>query len=243
MGVFVLTAARFLYHSVDLGAQSSQFRLQSAVELQDVTTFGSTARKRIPGLLVPTLDYRGFWDLGTNLDSVLDAAISSSTARPLSVSPTDTVGDRAFLTEVLKATMRRGGSVGEAAQLEGTFEPIARNLLKGYIAATGTKTSTANGAGINAGAVTASQFLYAALHVPPTVSGTLPTLDVTIQSDSDDTWASPTTRITFTQKTAEGSQFATPVAGAITDTWWRAVWTIGGTGAPTFPIFVVFAIA
>jgi hypothetical protein len=71
--------------------------------------------------------------------------------------------------------------------------------------------------------------------------GTLPTLDVTVQSDDAEGFASPTTRLTFTQKSAIGAEFITPVAGPITDTWWRVSWAIGGT-TPTFGIVACVGI-
>jgi hypothetical protein len=91
------------------------------------------------------------------------------------------------------------------------------------------------------GAATATQHLYGVLHVLA-VSGTNPTLDVVIQSDDAEGFASGTTRGTFTQKTAVGSQFLTPVAGPVTDTHWRCTWTIGGTNTPSFTIALVVGI-
>jgi hypothetical protein len=54
--------------------------------------------------------------------------------------------------------------------------------------------------------------------------------------------SSPTTRVTFSQATGRTSQWATPVAGAITDDWWDISWTIGGTGGPDFTFVAVVGI-
>jgi len=71
-------------------------------------------------------------------------------------------------------------------------------------------------------------------------SGTTPTLDVTIESDDAEGMASATTRLTFTQATATTSEWQ-ELAGAVTDDWWRAAWTIGG-GSPSFTAVVVVGI-
>jgi hypothetical protein len=42
--------------------------------------------------------------------------------------------------------------------------------------------------------------------------------------------------------TALGSQFATRVAGPITDDWWRASFTVGGSATPTFTLALVMGI-
>ena len=46
-------------------------------------------------------------------------------------------------------------------------------------------------------------------------------------------------QITFTASTAISAQWATPVAGSITDTWWRASW---GSVTGTFAFVVVVSI-
>ena len=73
------------------------------------------------------------------------------------------------------------------------------------------------------------------------VSGTNPTLDVKLQSDVDG-FGSPADQITFSQAIAIGSQWGTPASGAVTDTYYRLNYTIGGTDTPTFSFIVVMAI-
>ncbi len=72
-------------------------------------------------------------------------------------------------------------------------------------------------------------------------SGTTPTLDVTIESDDGVGMGSPTTRINFAQATAIGAQWATPVAGAIADDWWRVAYTLGGA-SPSFTFICIIGI-
>ena len=86
----------------------------------------------------------------------------------------------------------------------------------------------------------AGKYLYAILHVLA-VEGTNPTLDLIVQSDDASGFASAVSRITFTQKTAIGAQFASLV-GPITDTYFRASYTIGGTNTPKFTIALAVGI-
>jgi hypothetical protein len=72
--------------------------------------------------------------------------------------------------------------------------------------------------------------------------GTSPTLDVIVQSDDASGFPSATNRITFTQATGFTAEYATPVAGAITDDWWRVNFTIGGTASPNFTFICVIGI-
>jgi hypothetical protein len=102
------------------------------------------------------------------------------------------------------------------------------------------RTVTGNGTARQLGLVGATQKLYASLHVVD--ASVADTLDVKIQSDDASGMGTPTDRITFTQATAVGAQYATPVSGPIaTDTWWRVSYTIGGT-SPSFKFAVVVGI-
>jgi len=102
------------------------------------------------------------------------------------------------------------------------------------------RTSTGDGTGAQIGAVSATQTLYAALHVT-SASGSSPTLDVVIESDDNAGFTSPTTRITFAQAGTQSWQWSS-VAGAITDDYWRITYTLGG-GSPDFQFCVVAGIA
>ena len=67
-------------------------------------------------------------------------------------------------------------------------------------------------------------------------------LVVTIESDADSIAGGETTRITFTtlNQASVATHEKVETAGAVTDTWWRAVITITGAGTRTFSILVTF---
>ena len=68
------------------------------------------------------------------------------------------------------------------------------------------------------------------------------TLDVTIESDATNSFSGgETTRGTFSQISAITSQWLTPVAGAITDTWWRIRYVIAGS-SPSYEFIATIGI-
>ncbi len=87
----------------------------------------------------------------------------------------------------------------------------------------------------------AGKYLYAAMHITA-VSGTSPTLDMIIRSDSAANMASPTTVITFAQKSVIGATWATPVTADIPDSYFQASFIIGGSATPTFTVVVSLAM-
>lgn len=125
------------------------------------------------------------------------------------------------------------------AKLSGvTNGPVARGqLLHGISTA---RTSSSTGTGFQVGAVSASQRMWASLHVV-TVSGTTPSLTVKVQSDDNSGFTSATDRITFTAATDETYETSS-AAGAITDDYWRISYTISGTN-PSFLFAVCCGIA
>jgi hypothetical protein len=74
--------------------------------------------------------------------------------------------------------------------------------------------------------------MYGALHVL-SVAGTTPSITARVESSVDNTFASPTTRLTFTAANTVSGEILRTDGTAITDTWWRVAWTITGT-TPSF---------
>ena len=115
--------------------------------------------------------------------------------------------------------------------------PVVRGTL--MHPTTTARSTSSTGTARQLGAVSATQSVYAALHVL-SVSGTsTPTLTVTVQSDTVG-FATPTSRVVFSGATAVGAQFGS-AAGAITDDYWRVSWTVSGTN-PSFLFGVTIGI-
>lgn len=240
----VLTDCRIYCETADLTGFSNKVELSSAVEDLDRTTFADGGYKtRVGGLFDTTASVEGFWQAGdfTMPDDTFWANLGSSIA--LTVVPASgTVGSLCYLTNALEADYKPAGEVGKllayTVGLKGNWPMVRGSILHPQGTA---RTTTGTGTGLQLGAVGATQKLYACLHVL-SISGTsTPTITVKIQSSVDNTFASPTDRLTFAADTALDGQVGT-VTGAVTDQWWRATWTITGS-TPSFLFAVSAGIA
>ena len=239
MAEHVLTGGLLLFHGVDLSNFASQVALDLSAEAKDSTCLGHTTRRRKGGLKDTALSAAGFFE-AAEPDATLFAAAGASD-KIITVSHSQTIGNIAYFLKALLGEYEPfGGSVGDLAGFRLNAGCSDGDLIRATLMEFDTETASANGTGRQLGAVSASQSVYAALHIL-TVSGTSPTLDLKIQSDDNASFTSATDRITFSQATAVGAQFGS-LAGAITDDYWRAVWTIGGTDDPTFRFAVSVGI-
>lgn len=241
MATQVLTDAKLWLHDVAVTDLANTLELSTSRESLDNTRFGADARHMRAGLFTISASASGFADM-TDYDSDLFDIYDNATVGPISVAATSADGDTAYTTKALTTTLQPlGGSVGDLSALSvqadgsGGVRPIRGTILHDESA----ETATDVGTGRELGAVSASQSVFGALHVVD-FSGT-PTLDVLVQSDVDDTWASPTTQLTFAQATGKTGEFLS-AAGAVTDTWWRVSFTIGG-GTPSITFAVIVGIA
>lgn len=148
------------------------------------------------------------------------------------------VGDRTIFGNVVQQQPQLVAENGELVRWT-TELGASGPLMYGFVATYGQETATGQAAGVQLGPVPAGSGIFAALFVPTAVSGTI---DVIIESDDANTFASPTTRLTFGQvATTPSAEYKNdyPAAG-ITDDWWRASWT--GASTPDHTILVVFGI-
>lgn len=234
---------RLFTGGADLTGVSNKLEVAPEVEEKDTTNFGSGGwSEMIGGLASSKISGEGQWEAAdtSKVDNVQWAGLGG--VGPWTACPDNAnVNDVAWLTNALTANYQLGGSVGDVApwMAEASSSwPMVRGRV-GHPPGTA-RTATGNGTAVQLPAVAAGQYLYASLHVL-SVSGTsTPTLTVTIASDDTSGFASPVTRISFAAATARGGQILRAV-GPITDTWYRASWTISGT-TPSFLFLVAFGV-
>lgn len=235
----VLTNCGLWVAQYNLAGDANALSLGMQSELQDDTALADVARSRMGGLMALAFSAEGYWnDEG---DQVLFEDVGLSDV-PVTIAPAGlAAGDCAFLARCAFAEFSPlSGAVGELRRFSVGGEGTGIAVARGSLLHNATRTATGNApAGFQLGAVAAGQSLYAALHVI-SASGTTPTLAVKIQSDDNSAFSTPTDRVTFSTATATANltQWAS-VSTAVTDTWWRVVWTITGT-TPSFA-FVVSA--
>lgn len=219
---------------VDFTGQSEDLRLACAAEQRPWTNYRSGGWREFKNTLkTSTFDTGSFWssDAATDLDPQAFANLGAANT-VITTGPDETEGGIAyFMRGMVPSYAWLEGKVGDLAKakVQAVGSDGATGVVRGKLAveyATVTTTG-AKGTALNLGAVSATQKMYATLHIFG-APGT--TITAVVQSDSDNTWASPTTQYTFGPFTTAGGRWATPVSGAVTDTWWRLnVTAITGT--------------
>jgi hypothetical protein len=198
-----------------------------------------------PGLISGEASLKGYQDFDTDqLDD--DMSIGQLGSQyPITVLPnpgngTPTYGDPAMLSRGLLGTLNPlgEGMKGEMAGIEASF-PFDAAIARGLVGHPKTaRTANGNGTAVALTGPTASQRLYAGLHVFAYSGFT--NVVVKVQSDDAVGMASPTDRITFTTVTGRTTEFASVAGSFSSETHHRVTWTVTGAGSITFG--VVFGV-
>lgn len=238
----VLTDCRLYLDGADLTGYSNKAALSAKAASLDRTTFASGGYTELSGgLFSGTASLEGFWQAGdlSQPDDAFWTNLGAATV-PLTAVPTSgAVGSLTYLTQVLETQYTPGAKVGDLLSWQASLEtnwPVVRGKV---LHPQGTaRSSSGNGTGLQLGAVDASHALYVCLHVM-SISGTsTPTITVSIQDSVDNTFGTPHTSGTFPAVTTLDGQ-TLKISGAVTNTWYRATWTISGS-TPSF-LFAVSA--
>lgn len=241
MSKFVTRQAKCLVGAYDYSANCNKMGIDFSGELKDVTNLSSTGKEKLVGYTDWKASYGGFMNPGlTNYSAELsNFQYMGVTDIPILMCPTNGAeGDICYFGKSISVSYTAFGQVGEAAPFDISAEGNGK-LVRGNVLKIGTVTTSGNSTAQNLGAVLATQYLYGQVHC---FAATGTNITIKIQSDDNSGFSSPIDRITFTALTTPGFQFAAPVTGAITDNYWRAIWTVTGT-TPSFDIAVAMGIA
>lgn len=220
----------------DLSGDLNEIRYNGTAEILNATVFGNATTKNAIGLYQVQATASGFANFADNEQDEIVYGHLGSSGFPVTICGQNTPaeGEPCVFFNATQGAYTLGGAHGQL--LPFSFEAsavVGHPPIRGIILEPGStaRTATGNGSGTNApGAVASGSYAYAVLHCTSASAGD--TLDVIIESDADGNFAAgATTRFTFTQISGgtESSQYMTRVAGPITDTYWRAKWTIAGT--------------
>jgi len=211
----------------------------------DRTSFCDESRRFILGRNSPTFSVEAMFDndgaAGTYW-AEMTANHTNGTLLPVTVAPTgfaDASG--VWLADAYQMGYKPTVGADDAVDLGLEFEVTGTALFGQSLDEFGAITTTANGAAIDGGAASTNGG-FAHLHVTA-VAGTTPTLDVVIEHSVNGStlWA---TLATFTQATTTTTtQRLTIAAGASVRRYVRAVYTVAGTGSPSYTTAVAFARA
>jgi hypothetical protein len=243
MSLQVLRDCKLIVGKYDFSSKMNALALNYGAEALDDTTFASGGTKsNTGGLKTVTFQHEGLFDTGTgSVDEVFYGNIGLAD-QPVAISPeAGAEGELAYFFKSLQTKYSPSGKIGQLLAFSVGGEAQHSPLVRGIVGQNATRTATGVGTAYQLGAVSATQKLYAALHVLAKSGTATPSLVVKVQSASDQAFTEPNDRITFAAQTDANAVWATPVAGAITDTWWRVTWAITGTN-PSFQFIVPVGI-
>lgn len=234
--------------ALDVSCFANQFELMATPgKTVDATTFCSGGWDvPLVGHMTTMISASGPTDMATATASTTSAvdevmALDLGGAWTLGMVPAGgTVGNVAyFTTGTLTSRGVLQGAVGDLATHAATWRSTAK-LVRGSLFRASAITATGSSASQQLGAVAATQRLYVAV-ILLTAGGTTPSITVKIQSDDNSGFTSATDRLTLSAQTTKSAQTSS-VAGAITDDYWRAYWTVSGT-SPSFDARILIGIA
>lgn len=244
----VLLNCKIFVGALDLSGDSNSVQLQHGAEMLDDTvfrrvSFGST-RSFKPGLKGVDLNGSLFWNTDGDTDSEQFRQIGISN-QVMSVSLVgETEGDIVLFTRGVRGAYNpASGEIGAIVSAQLTAKASNAPLVRGQLMKNATVTVSGTSTGILFGSA-ASKRIYSALHVvaPVTAGGGGEQIIGIIESDDNAGFTTPVTRLTHTTLTSRDSDWQSASIGAgITDSYWRAKWTIAGA-APSFSIFWSFGI-
>lgn len=240
MGKTVLTDQIILVDDYDITGDANAIAVDYDAELKDSTTFQHDTRVNMGGLKTVEVSVSGLYSADTQ-----DAELFSNmgvAGKPISF--TDEASGVSYFFNAIGGTYEIGTEVGEIMPFS-LNAGATGNLVRGQVAHNAretAETSTDAGTGAQLGAVASGQKLYALLHVVESDGSGDQTLDLIIESDDNAGFTSGVTRLTFTQVTTGTTSELLELDGALTDDYYRASWTIAGTGSPSFKFVVLFGV-
>ncbi len=235
----IVSNAKLFFGGYDMSGDISALALKYGAAAKESTTLASAGfREYKPGLKDVTFQHEGFWNGGAgNVDDTLFGEIAVVDV-PMSICPlTGAEGDVAFTFKAIEAAYAPGAKIGDMLAFSVSGQGDG-DLVRGTLVHNSAETAGGNGNIFNLGAVLATQKLHASLHLLDVAGGGPIQFNCKIQSDAVVGFGTPTDRITFAQMAAVGAQWAAPVAGAITDAYWRLVFTLSGITSATFAVVI-----
>ncbi|MDD5305544.1 MAG: hypothetical protein PHS14_20785, partial [Elusimicrobia bacterium] len=225
-----------------LSGDFNKIALDDGMAEFEVPTFGDVGIRRVSGLGDVVFSGAGYWNRdAARSDEILAAELGVADV-PVAIGPNTLLdGAVAYIFRCLESSYAPTADINAPAPFTVAGKGSAgERLIRSTVMRNAVHTINTNGVVRQLGTVSATQRLYASLHVIA-ASGAAPTCDVTIRSDDAVGFPSSTLQLTFAQKTTTGQSEMKSVAGPITDDYYRVGITLGG-GTPSFTIIVAVGI-
>lgn len=236
--VSIIKNARVWWDWIDLSGIENECSLVATVDELVFDPFNQGAHCFKPGLLKFQLRHKGY--VAFDEDAVDEEvwARRGTGNIPLTISMPGEIGDRAYFCKSGQAEYKVSLPVGQLPSMELSMTQSAAPMVRGALLdnAQTYRAGTGHTDGENLGAVASGDTLYAILHIAEAAgSGSI---EVIVQSAPTADFADPTDLFTFTAATAAGSEWAVPVAGPITDEYYRVLWHVGMMTLAKFAVAV-----
>ncbi len=234
----VFINAQLWHNDKDISGLSNVMDLGIVGTKEETTNMASSGfEESVIGMLAPSWSFSGFRE-PTAAGDFDQQAFETDSAVPVIATETTNPGaegDVAHCMNCFRTAYSQPKAVGKVGLYEITMSPAGpdiRGILLDVGTATGAQDSTP---GIQHGQVSATQKAYAARAVTA-FTGTDAT--VKVQSDTANNFPSIVNQFTFRTVAGVTAEYKTPVAGPITDEWWRVdITTSGGFSSMAFVVF------
>jgi len=224
----------------EFSAVTNEVNLIERASLSEITSYSDAAKTYLEGKTGFRANVKGIWDAAYDAEAFIDL---TATSRRLGIYPdTSAAGKRGWEGSTIVSRQPRVAPVADKVALD--IDWVGDDaLINTWVLMNGNNLAeTTTGTAYVVGAASASQTIVGVLRMTELGGSGSNTMDVTIQSDTSG-FSSPATKLTFTQIATAGVTFEVKTAaGAVTDTYWRAVATYGGGGSRTYDVFVAFGI-
>lgn len=240
MAKYVFTDGKLFLGGYDFSSHTNAVTLDVTVDEQEVTTLQSGGfKERIGGLKDSSISIDGFFEAGSEKpDALLGANVGNEII--CTIVPDAGVGNTAYFLKSKLFSYTILGAIGEVAPFSLSKANSTDKVVRGTIEIDSDITATGSSTGIQLGAVSSTESIYAAIHCTGVSGTSTPTITFVLESDDNASFTSATTRATFTDITAIASEIK-KVSGAITDDYWRLSYTVSGT-TPSFSIHATIGI-
>ena len=241
-------AAGLLVDEFDFSGVSNSMTLNFSEAPGDVTAFADTDMTYIQGKPTYTIDVNGLWSTASpNYDGEMFTDLTA-TARRVGVYPggldEGTVGyEGATIISASPRVSTIGDAIACNVTWQGASAPFRSRIIEANTITCNGSTVIANGTGYNLGAIAATNTIIGVWRMVEMGGSGTNTIALEIQSETNDTWGSPTTQINFgtvTQATGVTHIVTTATGPAASESWWRVKIQSSGTGSRTFKNYVSF---
>lgn len=218
----VVKLSRAFIDELEVSGEVAQMTAEQMIEILEYRVWNEVAVRRESGLLSGKASLEGVFNQAAAFDRLDNlhakgGAVVGVSGYIRSATGAVAVGDFALLASAIISVPTMSFPQGDLARWGADFDTRGR-LVAGKVLAIGQKTADGNEAGVQLGQIASGKKLVALLHAPITAAGTLV---VTIQSDDNSGFTTPTTRLTFATLATTPTWQLLTLDGPITDDWWR----------------------